>query len=255
MQVSTLNITEFKPIELQEMEKASFMNRTDEKFWFHSKHLPGIIQSIYNDYYILSIKGQNKFPYATTYYDTADDEMYIMHHNGKLKRIKIRKREYVFSGLTFLEIKEKNNKGKTLKRRIERSVPKSNGFTAKESELINTTTAFDTSSLKSTLKNSFTRITLVNKNFTERCTIDYDLTFKANKTTRPLDSIAIIEIKSDKFNKESPLKKCLNDLRIRSSGFSKYCIGRVLTDPDIKNNTFKKKLRRIEKEINESLLS
>lgn len=255
MQVSTLNITEFKPIELQEMEKASFMNRTDEKFWFHSKHLPEIIQSVYNDYYILSIEGQNKFPYATTYYDTADDEMYIMHHNGKLKRIKIRKREYVFSGLSFLEIKEKNNKGKTLKRRIERSVPNSNGFTIRESELINATTPFDTSSLKSTLKNSFTRITLVNKNFSERCTIDYDLSFTAKNVNRSLDSIAIIEIKSDKFNKQSPLKKALNDLKIRSSGFSKYCIGRVLTDPELKNNSFKKKVRRIEKEINESLLS
>ena len=44
--------------------------------------------------------------------------MYLAHQNGRVIREKIRVRTYVSSGLTFLEVKNKNNKGRTDKKRI-----------------------------------------------------------------------------------------------------------------------------------------
>ena len=55
--------------------------------------------------------------YKSLYYDTEDWKFYLDHHNGRVNRNKIRFREYVGSKLTFLEIKLKNNKGKTIKKR------------------------------------------------------------------------------------------------------------------------------------------
>jgi hypothetical protein len=41
------------------------------------------------------------------YFDTDSKRFYHDHHNGKVKRTKIRMRNYVESNLTFLEIKKK----------------------------------------------------------------------------------------------------------------------------------------------------
>ena len=41
---------------------------------------------------------------------------FLDHHNRRVNRNKIRFREYVGSNLTFLEVKTKNNKGKTIKK-------------------------------------------------------------------------------------------------------------------------------------------
>ena len=108
----------FDPIQLEEMEKVKLMNRTDRKYWFHFDFLPELLQTIKHDYYILNIDGKNQLPYTTTYYDTTKNKMYASHHNGKLNRFKIRRRSYVASRISFLEIKFKSNKGRTIKKRI-----------------------------------------------------------------------------------------------------------------------------------------
>ena len=44
--------------------------------------------------------------------------MYLIHHDRHLVRDKVRVRTYVDSHLTFCEVKHKNNKGRTKKKRI-----------------------------------------------------------------------------------------------------------------------------------------
>ena len=55
-----------------------------------------------------------------------------------------------------------------------------------------------------------------------------------------------MELKQD-GRAHSLLKDVLFELRIRPFKVSKYCIGTCLTRPEVKQNRFKKKLRRIEK--------
>ena len=45
-------------------------------------------------------------------------KFYNDHHNQRVNRHKIRFREYVDSGLIYLEVKCKTNKGKTVKKRL-----------------------------------------------------------------------------------------------------------------------------------------
>jgi hypothetical protein len=55
-----------------------------------------------------------------------------------------------------------------------------------------------------------------------------------------------MELKQDGRAK-SLLKDVLFELRIKPFKVSKYCIGTCLTRPEVKQNRFKKKLRRLEK--------
>jgi len=103
--------------------------------------------------------------------------------------------------------------------------------------------------MKPSLKNSFTRLTLVNKDFSERITIDYNLWFQdsdsGNETLK--DEICIVEVKRGRSAEKSIFMKVLDKNRIRSMGFSKYCMGLVFTNSELKKNRFKQRVRKIDK--------
>lgn len=246
--MKTIETTFFDPIRLEEMDQVKLMNRTDTKYWFHILQLPKLLESIKDNYYILKIDGQANLPYATTYYDTAENRMYAEHHNGKLNRYKVRRRSYVSSGISFLEVKFKSNKGRTVKKRISSEFGNIS-FTPEEKEFLSLHIPFSCADLKPSLINNFSRLTLVNKNFNERCTIDLNLGFKKADKQVSLNNLVIVEIKSEGNAANSNLARVLRDQRIKTSGFSKYCVGRMVTDSSLKRNAFKSKIRSIEKTI------
>ena len=238
----------FAPIKLEEMEQVKLMNRTDTKYWFHKSNLETLLHQVQNNYFMLNMNGEVSLPYSTIYYDTNNDVMFTAHHNGKLNRYKIRRRSYVSSGISFLEVKFKSNKGRTIKKRIPTDF--NNNFNETENSFLQDITPFSVEDLSPSLVNNFSRITLVNKNFRERCTIDLNLGFKTDDKQIALNNLVIIEIKADGSPSASPLARALRNQRIKTSGFSKYCIGRTVTDSTIKRNAFKHKIRMIEKTIN-----
>ena len=78
-----------------------------------------------NFYKVLEIDNERVHSYRSLYYDTDDRKFYLDHHNQRVNRNKVRFREYVGSKLTYLEIKRKNNKGKTIKKRTKvNNIPK-----------------------------------------------------------------------------------------------------------------------------------
>ena len=92
---------------------------------------------------------------------------------------------------------------------------------------------------------------MVNKAKSERITIDYDVVFynSENGHSESTGQLVIIEQKRD-GRYPSPLKELLLNLRIKPHGFSKYCIGSLLTNPTLKSNLFKSRLREIHKLVN-----
>ena len=241
-------------IVLSDMEKVKLMNRMDTKYWFEHSNLQPIIDSISSQYYLLHIGGNSQMTYATTYFDTGTNSLFGAHHNGKLNRYKIRKRIYMDSGIAFLEIKFKNNKGKTRKSRIPTEVNNMQ-LSNEDINFIQSKSPYNGNELSTALINEFTRITLVNKNFQERCTIDTDISYIHKNKRYELKNLVIVEIKSDGKPSHSPLVMALRDHRLKASGFSKYCVGRTLTDNSLKSNSFKKKIRMIEKVTNSDLVT
>ena len=235
----------FDQISLDEMKNIRLMNRTDTKFITSIRELPHFLQEAKDLYYIQEIDHCTIMPYNTIYYDTANQEMYMAHHNGRKKRKKVRIRSYVHSNICFLEIKNKNNKGKTQKERIELQEDETLQ-NADAARFLAEKTTYTTQQLIPYIENNFKRITLVNKNKTERLTVDFNITFYNHVTLqkKELPSLVIIELKRE-GHAFSPLSEMRRHIRIPQTSISKYCIGSVLTNPSLKHNCFKEKIRAI----------
>ncbi len=244
------NFTGFSPISLKEMDKVAFYHRVDTKFVLHENQLDSLLRDIDKDYFMLEMENKRCFSYSTIYYDTPETKMYIDHIRGKRNRYKIRHRRYNDSGLSFIEVKFKNNKGKTFKWREEEAFP-GKKTTTLSNPLISKRLPYTAESLKPVLKTKFRRITLVDKYFTQRVTIDFGIEFKElvnDQKTESLSNIIIIEIKSDKINSKNGIQKTLKKHKINAGGFSKYCMGVALTNTCTKKSgALKPKILKIHK--------
>jgi hypothetical protein len=239
----TLILKGFEPIDLKEMESVKLMNRTDTKFIFNIAHFPRIMEEIYPFYKVLEVEGKRISRYETLYYDTKRFELYNKHHQGKLNRYKIRHRTYVESNIGFLEVKFKNNKGRTIKTRIsQKDVP----FVWQEecSAFLNKMLPFRPDTLLPVIWINYYRLTLVNKTSAERLTIDLGLEFRKDEHTQVLDRLVIAEVKQEK-RKSSPFMNVMKKYHIREGSISKYCMGIAFTHNDVKKNNFKAKLLTI----------
>ena len=240
-------LAQLPPISLDEMSGIKLMNRTDTKFVTNKEKLARLLELAQGQYYAQQSEDLRIANYRTTYWDTPDHRFFLEHHNGRAPRQKIRVRTYMDSDLTFLEVKTKNNHGRTKKKRI--TVPsqeRADVVAAGGSEFAQKLTGATFDDIIPTVQNRFQRITLVNYGKTERLTIDFNVGFHNYETDRDAvtGDLVIIELKRD-GNVFSPVLDLLRQLRIHPSGFSKYCIGSLMTNGRLKSNLFKKKLIRI----------
>lgn len=247
-------LKQYETITLDEMRDIRLMNRIDTKFVTTVPVLCQLLSLARDEYYVQQVDGEVIAPYYTLYYDTEDCAMYNRHEAGHLVRQKIRVRSYLHVGLNFLEVKTKNNHGRTKKKRIaaegfDPHIGVTSPFRLHDyDDFIRTYLRYAPERLSEHLENHFDRITLVNKAKTERLTIDTNLCFH-NLTTgvdRRMDNLVVIELKRDGLQ-PSPILPKLLQLRVFPHGFSKYCIGSALTDSTLRRNRIKPRLHSVEK--------
>lgn len=238
-------LLQFAPISLQEMDGVSLMNRTDTKFVLSLNHLTEILQTLTGQYRVLEIQGARSNSYETLYYDTPDFYFYTRHHSGKRNRYKIRKRRYVESNLTFLEVKFKTNKDRTVKDRTKLQLLHE-GLDDFSKNFIEDETHLGLS-FEPKLWNQFKRITLVNEALPERLTIDLDLNFHFDGRNVDLKNVVIAEVKQQNQNRYSPFMIEVKKRLIRPESVSKYCVGAAMLYPEIKSNNFKSKILKLKK--------
>ena len=238
------------------MDSVQLMNRIDTKYTVPGGLLASILEAAKNDYFVQKTGGKCIAEYDTVYYDTDSLDMYVRHHDRQLVRQKVRVRQYVNSHETYLEVKRKNNKGRTSKRRMvvpgfeltAQTIGHGKKHDRTVEEFIALKTRYQWSELSPHLRTKFRRITLVNKAKTERLTIDMNLIWENMVTgeSRTYEDLVIIELKRD-GNVPSRMTKIMLDHRLHPHKISKYCIGTALTTPGLKQNRFKAKIRHIEK--------
>ena len=250
MELSQL-INTFDPISLEQMSGVKLMNRTDTKFVTNIDKLHQLLKLAQQDYFIQEIDGERNLEYDTTYFDTRAFDMYNQHQWGHTNRQKIRFRTYCISGLQFMEVKTKNNHGRTKKKRIE--VTDMDVLEEEKHKFLAKHLRYEADTLQPALNNHFSRITLVNKAKTERLTIDSALRFHnlLNDERMDMGELVVIELKRDGLV-FSPVLEMLRQLRIHPHGFSKYCMGSALTGQDhLSVNRFKRKLIEVDKLVNQ----
>ncbi len=236
----------FEPVSLKEMESVALLNRTDTKFVMSSKQLITVLKELQMDYKMLAVGRQRLHHYRTVYFDTPGFEFYHQHVNGRLDRYKVRSREYTDSKLSFLEVKHKTSKGRTLKARM-RTEHQLVAIAQADGRWLSGVFPYDNRKLEPKLWNTFTRLTLVSKHCCERVTLDVDLTFYTEEKAIPVDGIAIAEVKMEASSRSSVFLQQMRLQRVSPRGFSKYTTGIALLYDPVKKNALKPRLLWLEK--------
>ncbi len=244
-------VRQMESISLEEMGSVSLMNRTDTKYVTTVQKLMDILEEAQKaGYRVSEISGARLLDYTSVYYDTPDLKMFTAHRNGKKTRQKVRVRTYLIDKQTFLEIKRKNNRGRTKKKRtrIPYEAALDFGKCAEAAEFLERKSWWKADELSPEVSTTFSRFTLINGGMTERLTVDLNLRFRNFRSGREADlgDIVIIELKQD-GRKDSEMRRILLDNRVFPYRISKYCTAVTLTDPAARPGRYKEKLRYIEK--------
>lgn len=236
----------FSPISLNEMDAVALLNRVDTKFVMAEAQLFSVLRAIKKDYRILTINHHCLNHYRTLYFDTPDFELYEMHVNENAERYKVRYREYLDTFQSYLEVKHKTRKDRTIKDRIATTQPYMD-LTPETEDWLEGVFPYDTQKLEAKLWNTFTRITLVNVKSCERVTLDTDLVFYSSDKFIRMNGLAIAEVKACSTHQESPFLSQMVSRRIHPNGFSKYCMGISLLYDGVKKNAMKPKILMVNK--------
>lgn len=243
-------LTTFAPTTLDEMKRVALLDRVETKYIMHQRTFLALLADLRINYRVLTIAGDRLLRYRTLYYDTPDFAFYHSHHAGALNRYKVRSREYVDTGLSFLEIKYKNNKQRTVKHRLPTPHLVNTFDHCDRCETTETflhdSCPYGPERLQPVLWNRYRRITLVNQHMVERITLDVDLSFAWQTHSTDLAQLVIAEVKQA-TRQPSPFIDAMRAAHIHPGGFSKYCMGVTLLYPEVKANRFKRKQRQIAK--------
>jgi hypothetical protein len=246
MKTDSFNLAGFSSISLEDLNKVKLRDRQDTKFVFNQNILPLLLDKLNPFYQVLEINGMQTFVYDNTYFDSDDFLFYKQHHNENRKRFKVRYRKYSSNIGLYFEIKTKNNKDRTIKKRL--LVNERNGSLGEpERRLVSKIIGLPPDQLTPKLELEFSRITLTDYSFNERLTIDTNLSAKNGTYSKIFDQLVISEVKQKKYNPRSDFIRTMRNLKIPEMRISKYCMGILHVYKGIKYNRFKPKLLRINK--------
>ena len=244
-------LNNFQTVSLDDLDRVRLLDRQDTKFVFNQIDLPHILEKLKPFYRILEINNDRVYTYDTTYFDTDDFYFFVQHHNGSRNRFKVRYRRYSSNKKSFFEIKIKNNKDRTIKKRLK--VDEINEYLGNlEGDLVSKIIGLSPSQLTPKLDLEFSRITLTDNNFNERLTIDANLSAKNGTSNKIFGQLIISEIKQNKYNPKSDFIRILRNLKIQEMRFSKYCMGLLHVNNNLKYNRFKPRLIQINKILTQS---
>ncbi len=242
---STTDILQtFDSVQLSQIDAVKLLNRVDTKFLVKATRLPELLECLRDDYLVLEINQVRMSNYKTVYFDTPDFFYYYQHQTGRLERLKIRLRTYLETNQSFIEIKVKNNHSKTTKKRI--AIAGIEGMKDKKVQKLIKSKSDRFDEIIPVIEVYYSRITLVNKEFTERLTIDTGLNYKSDSASADFSGLCIMELKQDKSSK-SALRELLREKRVFQTSLSKYCLGIASLYPEVKKNNIKEKMRFVNK--------
>lgn len=237
-------MSRYNPITLAEMDEVALLDRTDTKYVVSIHQLYAVLAGLPGHYRVLEVDGTRLNRYRTLYFDTNEFDLYMYHHDGRRVRYKVRSREYEDTGISFLEVKSKGKRDRTVKIRV-RTEDFVTRWSPAAGALLKYDFQGDAQVLEPKVENGFCRITLVGIHSRERVTIDLGLEFRGNGRRVGLPGVAVVEVKQDGPNRDSAFIRGMRGVGLRPGGFSKYCVGVSMLYGDVKHNQFKGELRLI----------
>lgn len=240
----------FETITLDELNgKAAMLERLDNKYIVSAPDFRPAFAAFAEFFDVLEIDGKRSFTYATRYFDDEDRRGYYDHHQGRRKRCKVRVRDYVDAGFSFLEVKLKDKRSVTVKKRLRLDRPV-NELDQRCMAFVETChrdlygTGFGRS-LRPAVGMRYERMTLVAKQGGERMTIDTQLRFAAaDKAREVAGDMLIVETKSARGN--GVADKIMRRFHLQPTArCSKYCVGMAALGQVRQRNRFLPALKRL----------
>lgn len=182
---------------------------------------------------VLDIDGQRGFRYRSTYFDTPDLWTYRTHRQGRRRRVKVRTRVYLDSGLSFLEVKLSGGAGTDKHRVAHPEAMTETGRVYVERVLARARRTVPPGVWSPSLRIGYSRFTLLTADGSSRVTCDVDLAWRLpdGRGFAARDDLVLIEVKTPP---KRPLR--LPCLRRPRGGLSKYCVGITALRPDLAGN-------------------
>jgi VTC domain len=232
------------PIGLGDLGSAALLNRVDAKFVVHRALLGQWLERCAHGFHALELNGQRDGRYRTTYFDSANLDLYRAHLTGRAVRRKLRVRSYVDTDASFLEIKCRDHGGRTTKSRVAVGSNHATALDALPALPTELTEGLTNVPLHAVLCTNFSRVTLVDTVRAERVTIDSGITFQSEHDARVFPSLVCIEVKQVRRG-ISPALTALHALGQRATRFSKYCVGVCCMVPGVPTHRFKPVLQQL----------
>ena len=233
-------VTGLCSVTLAQLDEAQLHDREESKVILRTADVPEALSRLASDYLILDHEGERLQGYCNEYFDSVELRNYHEHHNQRGRRMKLRYRTYMNSALTFFELK-RNVNGRTVKER-RRSTRPGGALEAADALFFFKRTGQPPSAYVPSLRVDYQRILLVKQDFSERVTIDLELSFASDRGAVQTPGLAICEFKQPTLDLRSPAMIAMNR---RPQNFSKYCMGLASCDPSLRRNRFKKVFRNL----------
>jgi len=111
-------VADLAPISLAELvERAGLQTRIDRKYLLTTPAAEQLVAGLAGSAQVLDIGGRRDLGYASLYFDTPDLTSYHLAARGRRRRFKVRRRTYLDTGQSFLEVKTRGGRGSTVKER------------------------------------------------------------------------------------------------------------------------------------------
>jgi hypothetical protein len=236
-----------EPITLEEIvERAALQTRIDRKYVLP---LPAAEQFLADlaaaeELRVLEIGGQRTLGYASLYLDTPALTGYHLAARGRRRRFKVRRRTYLDTGTSYLEVKTRGQRGTTVKERIAET-----GDGDAEAAFVDDVlgraglAAVHSGDLRPTLRTAYRRTTVYLPASDARLTVDTDLTWALpGAEDVRLPGVALVETKAGCA--PSSADRRLWRSGHRPSRISKYGTGLAALRGDLPDNRWCPVLRR-----------
>lgn len=212
-------------------DRSNLLTRYDRKYAVSMRGAVDLVEALAPEWMVVVVDGERSPSYHTTYFDDPGRTSLHDHLKERRRRHKVRVRTYA-NGTAFLELKTKDGRGQTDKRRVERA-SSSPVLDSSELEWLSAQVPnVEVGALRPELVVEYHRITLLGPTGDERLTIDHLLRVGRGDSRHPLlDDGAVVETKSTRPH--SSVSRILWRVGARSVSFSKYCAGVSVVDPSI----------------------
>jgi hypothetical protein len=214
-------LAEFPGPSAELVQERELLQRVDTKLLLPRSQLPALLERLRENYAVLNADLSCLARYRSVYLDASDLSLLHDHLRGRRPRHKVRFRHYLDRRLTFLEVKSKDNHGRTTKQRRAHPFGDSR-LTTEEQAWAMRLVGERRGRLVPQAIAECLRICLLGIEKAERLTVDLDVTLRNARASRCMRDVALIEVKQPRVDRGSPAFRALRALHARELRVSKY---------------------------------